>query len=127
VQARVEDWETDARFDAVICLSTIEHVGLSAYEQEENTGGDREAMRRLHELTNPGGRLVLTAPFGEFHVDSFQRTYDREHLDELLEGWEIDDFALLRRTAPTRWELSDETASADEGALVVLVTASRLG
>jgi 2-polyprenyl-3-methyl-5-hydroxy-6-metoxy-1,4-benzoquinol methylase len=131
VQALVEDWETDDLFDAVICLSTIEHVGLAAYEQEEHEGADVAALRHIRGLTKPGGRLVLTVPFGAYHVDSFQRTYDRAHLDELLEGWEIVDLAILRRTAPTRWEVADpaarQEAASDEPELVALVTAARSG
>jgi 2-polyprenyl-3-methyl-5-hydroxy-6-metoxy-1,4-benzoquinol methylase len=126
VQALVEEWEADEPFDAVICLSTIEHVGLAAYGQEQHEQADLAAMRRLHELTKPGGRLVLTVPFGEYSVDSFERTYDREHLDELLHGWTVSDFRVLRRTERQRWEILEDGAESETGSeLVALVTAER--
>jgi SAM-dependent methyltransferase len=127
VQALVEDWEAGEPFDAVICLSTIEHVGLAAYGQEEHSDADLTAMRRIRELTKPGGRLVLTAPYGTYGVDDFQRTYDRQHLDALLEGWDVIELHVLGRTAPERWErLVDESGEPDaESERVVLVTAER--
>ena len=128
MQDRIEDWDTSDEFDAVVCLSTIEHVGLAAYGQEERAEADIAAMRRLHELTKPHGLLVLTAPFGEsFHVDDFQRTYDREQLDKLLAGWNVDDLTILRRASLTCWQIDDGgTEQAGEGSeLVALVTARR--
>ncbi len=127
VEGRVEDWDTPDTFDAVICLSTIEHVGLPAYGQEPQPGADLAAMRRIHELSRPGAVLVLTVPFGTFSADDFQRTYDREHLDELLGGWEITDFALARRASSTCWQVdgvADEDV-AENGERVALVTAIR--
>src|SRR2546423_5725668 len=87
IVAAVQEWETNERFDAVVCLSTIEHIGLGAYGQEgSGERSDLVAMERMHALTKPGGLLVLTTRFGEAGSDDFQRTYDREGLDELLEG-----------------------------------------
>ncbi len=128
VQSRIEDWSTSTAFDGVICLSTIEHLGLPAYGQEDRADADIAAMRRIHELTAPGGLLILTAPFGEsFHVDAFQRTYDREHLDELLAGWEVDDLTIVHRTDPTCWQVDGEDAEpvGDGPGQVALVTARR--
>ncbi len=66
MQAAVQDWETDETFDAVTCLSTIEHIGLGAYgESQSEEGEDVAAMRRIRELAKPGGVLVLTVPYGE--------------------------------------------------------------
>src|SRR5919204_768327 len=91
VVSPVEEWDTDERFDAVVCLSTIEHIGVGAYGQEASDDrADLAAMRRIRELTKPGGLLVLTTRFGEAHVDDFQRTYDQAGLEELLEGWEVE-------------------------------------
>ena len=89
VVGAVEEWETNERFDAVVCLSTIEHIGLGAYGEEASDGrADLAAMRRILELTKPGGMLVLTTRFGEPDVDELQRTYDRDGLDALLEWLE---------------------------------------
>ena len=88
-----------------MCLSTIEHLGTGAYEQEAATERrvDLEAMKRLHELTRDRGLLVLTTAVGEPSVDEFGRVYDRVGLDQLLEGWEVADFTLVQRRDPTTW------------------------
>lgn len=127
VTTPIEDWEEDSTFDAIICLSTIEHVGLGAYgEQRREDRTDLAAMRRMHELTAPGGLLVLTTRFGRADADEFQRTYDRAGLDELLEGWKVDELTVVRREDETTWALADGAAGADDGSeKVALVTATR--
>jgi SAM-dependent methyltransferase len=127
VTTPIEDWEHDGTFDAVICLSTIEHVGLGAYgEEAKDQRADLEAMRRMRELTAPGGVLVLTTRFGRPAVDELQRTYDKAGLDELLEGWNVEELTVLRREDATTWALADGTGGADDGAeKVALVTATR--
>ena len=65
VEGRIEDWDHDGEFDAVICLSTIEHLGVGAYEQEASDRQvDLEAIERMRELTRLGGLLVLTTSVG---------------------------------------------------------------
>jgi SAM-dependent methyltransferase len=125
VEAAVQNWKTNAAFDAVICLSSIEHIGLGVYgEAKLDEGADLAAMNRIGELTKPGGLLVLTAPFGEKGRNEVQRTYDRAALDELLDGWEIEDLTILSRVDPTTWQIADST-TLNSGDNVVLVTARR--
>lgn len=50
VQARLEDWSTDVRFDAVIGSSILHHLDVPA------------ALKKLHELLRPGGYLGLAEP-----------------------------------------------------------------
>jgi len=126
VVARVEEWEHDAAFDAVLCLSTIEHIGLPAYGAERKEGADLAAMRRMYELTAPGGLLVLTTRFGKSGADEFQRTYDRAALDRLLEGWAIDELRVVRREDATTWTVADGDIGESVEA-VALVTATRSG
>ena len=123
VVAAVEDWEGDGSFDAVLCLSTIEHIGMAAYGAEPKEGADLAAMRRLHELTAPGGLLVLTTRFGRAGDDGFQRTYDRAALDGLLEGWQVEELLVVRRDDARTWSLAEEVR--DDGEAVALVSATR--
>lgn len=128
VTGPVEEWdEKDETFDAIVCLSTIEHVGLGAYGEDVKDGrADIAAMKRMRELVKPGGLLVLTTRFGNAGEDDLQRTYDRAGLDELLEGWQVDELTILRRDGDTSWSLADGSADADDGhEKVALVTASR--
>jgi len=125
VTSTLEAWNGDRPFDAVICLSTIEHVGLGAYGVE--AGADRAdipAMQRLRELTKPGGRLLLTTRYGKAGANSFQRTYDRAGLSELLAGWNVEDTSFIRREDDATWIVAepDDELGAE---LVVMVTATR--
>lgn len=122
----IEGWTDDEPFDGVLCLSTIEHIGLPAYGGEHTPGADVAAMRRIHELTRPGGLLVLTTRFGVPAEDEFQRTYDRPALDMLLTGWEIDELSVVRREDATTWTSTDEDIGESDEA-VVLVSATRSG
>jgi 2-polyprenyl-3-methyl-5-hydroxy-6-metoxy-1,4-benzoquinol methylase len=109
VAARIEEWEPEAAFDAVFCLSTIEHIGVAAYEQEASENrADLEAMRKIRELTRPGGLLVLTTAVGKRSLSERGRVYDREGLDELLAGWEVTDLTLVRRRDATTWDTIDQ-------------------
>jgi 2-polyprenyl-3-methyl-5-hydroxy-6-metoxy-1,4-benzoquinol methylase len=109
VVAPIEQWEHEEEFDAVCCLSTIEHIGLTAYDQEASERRlDLEAMRRIRELTRPDGVLVLTTAVGQESVGEGGRIYDREGLNELLNGWEVADLTLVQRRDATKWVTIDE-------------------
>jgi 2-polyprenyl-3-methyl-5-hydroxy-6-metoxy-1,4-benzoquinol methylase len=128
VTTPIEEWnQKDETFDAIVCLSTIEHIGLGAYGEDPKDGrADITAMKRMHELVKPGGLLVLTTRFGMAGEDEFQRTYDRPGLEELLEGWQVEELSVLRRDDDTSWSLADGSADADDGVeKVTLVTATR--
>lgn len=72
-------------FDAVACISTLEHVGMDnrAYGSDAPPADEpeREAARALAELARvlaPGGRLFLTVPDGAAENHGWFRQYDRE-------------------------------------------------
>ena len=128
VVGQIEEWETDAEFDAVLCLSTIEHLGTGEYEQQGTESRvDLDAMKRMHELTKPGGSLVLTTAVGRAASNESSRVYDREGLDELLAGWEVEDLTLLQRKDATSWAtIDDQIEDLDpEAETVVMVTATK--
>ena len=130
VTTPVESWDgPDRPLDAILSVSTLEHVGLGHYGHDQ--GGidlDRRIVERFAGWLRPGGEFVLTAPYGTWSVDELQRTYDAEHLDALLAGWQILDRAVCVQTSPTRWERAEgePPASTWEGGArgVVLVRAT---
>lgn len=74
----------DGWFDTVACLSTLEHVGMDNgfYGVSEPRAADPEAemMRALHELRRvlaPGGRLLLSVPYGAAEDHGWFRQLDR--------------------------------------------------
>jgi hypothetical protein len=61
----VLDLEPLGRFDLVVAISTIEHVGRD--EEPQDPGKAVEAFRALASLLEPRGRLVVTVPVGYHH------------------------------------------------------------
>jgi hypothetical protein len=128
VVGQIEEWEADVEFDAIICLSTIEHLGTGEYEQRGTSRRvDLDAMKRMHELTKPGGLLVLTTAVGKASSNESSHVYDREGLDELIAGWEVEDLTLIQRQDATTWVTTDEQiADLDpENETVAMVTATK--
>jgi hypothetical protein len=125
VASTIEDWEEEERFDASILVSTIEHIGIGAYGLPASEDADLTAMSRVRDLTKDEGLLVLTTPYGRSAVEEHQRIYDNDRLQSLLEGWRVEDFAVLRRTDPTTWVLEEDTSLPTDGSRVALVTARR--
>lgn len=74
-------------FDLILCVSTVEHIGLPIYGQHEFPHGDMLAMRHVRRLLSPGGRLLLTVPFGRAQANPWFRVYDRRSLRRLTRGF----------------------------------------
>jgi 2-polyprenyl-3-methyl-5-hydroxy-6-metoxy-1,4-benzoquinol methylase len=75
-------------FDAVTCVSTVEHIGLGRYGDKEDPDGDVKGLALLREFLKPGGLLILTAPFGSAGVAfPAHRIYDRGRFERLAEGF----------------------------------------
>ena len=72
------------RFGAVLAISVVEHIGVGHYGDPAAVAGDRVAVREIARLLRPGGRALITVPFGVARTDDFQRVYDPPRLRELL-------------------------------------------
>jgi Methyltransferase domain len=128
VVGNIEEWRDDDEFDAVVCLSTIEHLGTSAYDQQAaDERVDLDAMKRMNELTKSAGVLILTTAVGPASVGESGRVYDREGLDELLQGWDLDDLTLVQRRDATSWMTIDEPIEelAPDAETVAMITATK--
>lgn len=80
-------------FDAIIVVSTIEHIGLSAYGQLTLTDkGDIKAMKELYRILKPEGIIIITTPYignNPFRINSFERNYNREKILNLIQDFQI--------------------------------------
>jgi 2-polyprenyl-3-methyl-5-hydroxy-6-metoxy-1,4-benzoquinol methylase len=128
VVAPIEKWEHEEEFDAVLCLSTIEHIGRPAYDQQATEQRlDLKAMKRIRELTRKEGMLVLTTAVGQASVGERGRVYNREALDELLDGWKVTDRTLVQRRDATNWVTIHEPIEGlePEAETVAMITATK--
>lgn len=80
----------DGEFDAVVAVSTIEHVGIGFYQDpQEVAAADKRGIAQARRVLKPGGIFVLTVPFGQKTVSTHQRVYDAGALTELLGSFTV--------------------------------------
>jgi SAM-dependent methyltransferase len=119
-------------FGAVLAISMIEHVGIGHYGDPLAQSGDRAVIHEIARTLKPGGKALITVPFGRARTDDFQRIYDPTRLSDLLTPLRV---AHLEHacsstglwTPCTEAEAAsvDWSGSARAVALVVATTASR--
>jgi SAM-dependent methyltransferase len=136
-------------FDTVVCLSTLEHVGMDnalyGVVQERADDPVLELSRAVGELvrvTAPGGRILVTVPYGRREDHGRLRQFDLADVEALLaalgrepsitvfaydgDGWQVSD---LDRAADKRYRdfLTDPSPVPDHAAAaraVVCVSAA---
>ena len=74
----------DDYFDAVVAVSTVEHVGLGAYQDPVLADGDRIALDELARILSKGGYLLVTVPYAREYCDKWQRIYNWDILMSIL-------------------------------------------
>jgi SAM-dependent methyltransferase len=74
---------------AVLAISVIEHVGLGHYGDPSAGAGDLAAAREISRVLTPGGRALITVPFGTALTDDWKRVYDPPRLARLLAPFSV--------------------------------------
>ncbi len=122
IESRLEAWQPEPQsFDAILCISTIEHVGVGWYGDEpQEEGADRRALERLGEWLKPSGRLVLTVPYGQASISEVERTYDENTLNALVEGWIIEDRTIALQQGRKVWTVGDKGVAGNAVAMLVM-------
>ena len=82
----------DAWFDATVCLSTLEHVGLDnsvftpdPSKRENDPGAFVGAVRELIRVTRSGGRLLLTMPYGKHRSWGWFQVFDARMVQAIVD------------------------------------------
>jgi SAM-dependent methyltransferase len=68
----------DEVFDKIICISTVEHIGIQSSHYivgENDVLGDVKALSEIFRILKEGGRVVLTIPY----IDRSTRGNHKEH------------------------------------------------
>ncbi|HMN99012.1 MAG TPA: methyltransferase domain-containing protein [Miltoncostaeaceae bacterium] len=81
----------DGFFDRILCISTIEHVGCSAdvygvADVARDEDGDIRAAAEIGRMLAPGGRALVSVPFGAPQRFEWMIQYDAERLARLVEA-----------------------------------------
>lgn len=125
VQANLGDLPfPDGSFDIVVCLSTVEHVGLGWYTEGDTTT-DLTAIREAVRTLKPGGTFLLTVPFGRATITPLHRVYDRPQLNKLLAPLTVRELAFGVRNGEI-WSLTDDEATAENADSAARVSAVAL-
>jgi SAM-dependent methyltransferase len=77
----------DASFDAVVGVSSIEHIGLGHYDNDPlDPDGDRHCMERVVRWLIPGGVFYADVPYGPAYAleGTSHRVYDDAALQSRL-------------------------------------------
>jgi SAM-dependent methyltransferase len=103
-------------FDAVVCISTIEHIAMdnsrySADELAARPGGSFEflaAIRELKRVLKRGAPLLITFPFGRFENHGWFQQFDADLADRLVQDFAPSRVAeFVYEYVATGWQLSD--------------------
>jgi SAM-dependent methyltransferase len=75
---------TTGTFEAVLAISVDAHVGIGHYGDPSADAGDLVPVGEITRVLRPGGRELITVPFGRALTDDTKRVYDPLRLRELL-------------------------------------------
>jgi SAM-dependent methyltransferase len=80
----------DDLYDAVVCVSTLEHVGMDtarfggeSARAEDPAAEARTALAELRRVARPGATLLLTLPYGQPEDHGWFRQFGRADVEEL--------------------------------------------
>jgi hypothetical protein len=78
-----------AYFDAVLCISTLEHIGLACFGQKPFRWGDRLALSEIRALLKRDGYAIVTVPAGQSKITTWYRQYSPADLEALFCDWDV--------------------------------------
>ena len=112
----------DAAIETIVCISTLEHIGLDNTRlytsdgryAERDLSGFRPAILEMVRMLAPGGRLLLTVPFGRAEDHGWLQQFDADGLDRIAEAFGAPPTErTFFRYHPKGWRLADAADCAD--------------
>ncbi|MFH0753396.1 MAG: class I SAM-dependent methyltransferase [Candidatus Omnitrophota bacterium] len=123
-------------FDAVTCVSMLEHVGIGHYNDPlHQESGDARVVAEIARVLRKNGLFFLTVPFGVPTVGGVQRTYDAARLAGILGNFKVEEqkyFMSVRNPdcLNNHWQVCPQdraqaVSSVDKTACVCLIRARK--
>lgn len=84
----------DRIFESIVCISTLEHIGMAQNIKEYSMSNPypeakkeiyRDAILEFRRLLEPGGRLLLTVPFGKYEDHGWFQQFNRDGIKEIIQ------------------------------------------
>jgi ubiquinone/menaquinone biosynthesis C-methylase UbiE len=80
----------DNYFDFVVCLSTLEHVGMDNTRYSKDKNNDEKAFNdyehvisEIRRILKPGGRLFVSVPFGMYANNKWLQVFDGAMIEKV--------------------------------------------
>jgi SAM-dependent methyltransferase len=105
----------DEAFHVIVCVSTLEHIGLDNTKlyttdpqfKETRPAEYQKVLRELRRLLAPGGKLLLTVPFGRAANLGWMQQFDEAGLDDVCSAFgESPRYRTFFRYSPSGWGLA---------------------
>lgn len=82
----------DGYFDWIVCLSTLEHVGMDntivytkdLAKMENDRWAHLLAIKEFRRILKPGGILYISVPFGKYKNHGWQQVFNGEMVDRII-------------------------------------------
>ena len=109
IQGNITRWVKNDYFDTVICLSTLEHIGLEVYGGKNINNGDQLAIDNIYKNLKSSGRLLLTVPASvKVNFTPTWISYDYLSLRKLLKKLKRINYKFGIRDGNQQWRLVDK-------------------
>ncbi len=109
-------------FDEIVCLSTLEHIGMdntklyikSPLYREQSVTDYLDAGLGLLRTLKKGGRLLVTVPYGRIEAFQWFQQFDAVLLKDFIETMKVrTSAATFYRYTERGWNISDQSACSD--------------
>jgi len=112
----------DNFFDCVVCISTLEHIGLDNTMLYTNDPSKKEnencshlsAVKDFHRILKPGGTLFITTPYGQYMNHGWFQVFDEEMVNTIINTFNPSSYLETHfRYLPQGWQKSSRILSKD--------------
>lgn len=112
VQGNLFEWEPERKYEVIVFESVIEHMGLEEEIPSVSHRADHRAIKMVTRWLAPGGKLLVTVPFGKSGMTPLHRIYGLSDLKKLFEDWNWEEASYFRRDG-LEWISCDSSDLAD--------------